>query len=247
MKKALALILTFVLCLTLCACGGNGTNNEPSTTNTIQSAIEETTPPENNELAYLTKEPWKNIFSGKTTIKFSPDGTGKYSKYDMTWEFYDKTLTLYYTYDSAYGSQDANIEYSIMEYNGTKMLSSASSIYVSAANFKEGCAAAKEYMISIAEELDWGAAHDLYLSNGAKAELEYDGKIVKWTAKVNEIADSYCYMANETYNGYPLNSITVYMETDELAKLNKYQMITVIGKLNIGSFTSINCGFVVEQ
>ena len=230
MKKTISLLLVLVLCLSLCACGGEA----------------ETVPTENDELAFLTGETWKNVFTGTTSVKFESDGTGKHAQYDMTWEMYDNVLTYYYTYEGAYGSSNVTVECSVIEYNGVKMLLSDSTIYVSAANFKEGCAAAKDYMISVAEELNWAAAYDLYLSNAAKAEVEYDGKIVKWTATVYEISESYCRMANETYNGLPLNSINVYMDTDELIKLNKYREIAVIGIMNIGSFTSINCGFVVE-
>ena len=43
MKKTISLLLALVLCLSLCACGGEA----------------ETVPTENDELAFLTGETWK--------------------------------------------------------------------------------------------------------------------------------------------------------------------------------------------
>ena len=54
------------------------------------------------------------------------------------------------------------------------------------------------------------------------------------------------YLANETYNGLPLNGITVYLSKEEIIELDKYKKITVVGKLNLPSFTSISNAFIVD-
>lgn len=232
MKKTISLILALVLCLSLCACSGGETEKVPA---------------EVDELAFLTEATWGKVFDGKTKLKFAEDGTGTYSDKELTWEMWDGAVVFRYTSTSYYGNTSLiEVTCNIIEHNGIKMLVSDGAIYVPGTNFKEGCAAAKEYMISVAEELNWADAYAQYQSNAARAEAEYDGKIVKWTATIFEISESSCRMANETYNGLALNAVDVYMDTEELVKLDKDQEVTVIGFMDVGSFSHIFCGFVVE-
>lgn len=104
----------------------------------------------------------------------------------------------------------------------------------------------KEEMLANAIELNWSDVHDEFLDNEARAKKNYDGKVVKWTAKIYDISDKSVTMANETYNGLPLNGITVYLSNEDIIELDKYERITVVGKLNLSSFTSISNAFIVE-
>ena len=54
-------------------------------------------------------------------------------------------------------------------------------------------------------------------------------------------------MTNEWHNGLPLNPIDVYMSKDDLASLNRGQEITIIGTMDIGSFTYILDAYIVES
>lgn len=105
----------------------------------------------------------------------------------------------------------------------------------------------KEEMISQAMVLDWEEVYDEYLSNEARADNKYGGKIVKWTGTIYDINTIYVRMANETYNGLPLNAICVYLSKDDIAKLDKYTDITVVGKFSFGAVESqITNAFIVE-
>jgi hypothetical protein len=53
-------------------------------------------------------------------------------------------------------------------------------------------------------------------------------------------------MASETYKGLPSNSITVYLSKEEIINLDENKVITVVGELHLGSFSSISNAFIVE-
>lgn len=97
-----------------------------------------------------------------------------------------------------------------------------------------------------AMELNWKRVHNEHLENEVKAKNEYNNQWVKWTATVFRINDGFVDMANETSNGFPLNSISVYLDNDEIATLRRGQTITIVGKLKLDSFTSIKDAFIVE-
>ena len=104
----------------------------------------------------------------------------------------------------------------------------------------------REKNLSSATELNWKEVNAQYLANEARAKNEYDGKIVKWTAKIYDIDTDSVRMANETYNGLPLNAIDVCLSNEDLVKLEKYKEITIVGELYLSSFPKIKNAFVVE-
>lgn len=74
-----------------------------------------------------------------------------------------------------------------------------------------------------------------------------DQKIVKWSAKVYDIYGDSCQMAIKQSGSTPVNSIFVYMGTDELIKFNKFDEITIVGVLEIDDhYYQIGGAFVVE-
>ena len=94
--------------------------------------------------------------------------------------------------------------------------------------------------------LDWSSVHDEMLDNEARAKQNYDKKVVIWTATVFRINDTFAEMAVETSNGMPLNDIDVYLDSEDLAKLNKGETVTIVGVLHLSSFTSIKDAYLVE-
>ena len=115
-----------------------------------------------------------------------------------------------------------------------------------AENYDTETAAVKQERLANAKELDWSTAHDVYVDNAARFEEEYAGHIWKWTAQVYRISETgYCQMANERSNGFPLNSISVYMDSSELMNVNTGATITVIGFLENSS--QMTNAFVVRQ
>ena len=96
MKKILSLILTLVLCLSLCACGGakenitQGDNGNSTTTQTDNNTMQS----DNAQSAYIGQ--WKaNVLVGNSgngreydvaIIQLNNDGTGSYKDKALTWE-----------------------------------------------------------------------------------------------------------------------------------------------------------------
>ena len=233
MKKAMLLMFALVMCLSLCACGGDDITSEP--TETSSTAISPT--------SLLTNTNWKGAYTIVNDVRanFREDGTGTFYGCECTWELYDGVVTV--MVQAQYG--EAVIEYTIVEYNGTTMLCSASGNLLPASNYNEAHMAMREYMCNVADELDWTTAYQEKLSNGARAALEYEGKIVKWTATVYEIGSTYAQMAVQHKGGLPVNSVYVYMDTEDLAKLNNHQEFTVVGVLSIKN-GKIYSGSVLE-
>ena len=108
------------------------------------------------------------------------------------------------------------------------------------------CGKSKESMMEEAIVLDWTSVHATMLDNEARAKQDYDKKVVTWTATVFRINEKFAEMAVETSNGMPLNDIDVYLDSEDLAKLNKGETVTVVGILHLGSFTSIKDAYLVE-
>ena len=104
----------------------------------------------------------------------------------------------------------------------------------------------KEEMISNAIELNWEKVNKERQENIVRAQNEYNDSIVKWTAKVYNINNGYVTMSNKSYNGVPIDFINVYLSNDDIAKLEKLQEVTVVGKLSISAGGSINDAFIIE-
>lgn len=230
MKKTISLLLALVMCLSLCACGG-GNSDTPETTEAASPT------------SFLTSMSWKGTdgFNSELRANFLEDGTGTYNGNECTWEMYDGIVSV--SYQAQYGQ--ANLDFEVIEYSGVTMLRGSYTFLLPAEGYKEACVAKQEYMLSVAEELNWTEAHNLKLDNGAKAKLEYEGKIVKWTATVYEIDSIYAMMSDRYEDGWPVNSINVYMDTEELVKLNSLQEYTIVGILDIET-SKIRCGIVLE-
>lgn len=105
----------------------------------------------------------------------------------------------------------------------------------------------RESKIEKAIDLNWRLVHNEYISNPTSAKNAYHNKLVKWTAQVYHVDENFVDMANETSNGYPLNSIKVYLDKDEIVKVRSGQTITVVGKLKLSSFTDIKGAFIVGE
>ena len=221
MKKILVLMMISTV-ISLTACGENTSSKNP---------IEET----------LISTEWKAVINSReTSMDFSEDGTGTImygddNGKDMSWEIADE-LIVKVEYESGNGKYYYNLEYSENEDSVRLTDQSECMILVPSENYDTETAAVKQERLANAKELDWSTAHDVYVDNAARFEEEYAGHIWKWTAQVYRISETgYCQMANERSNGFPLNSISVYMDSSELMNVNTGATITVIGFLENSS------------
>lgn len=227
MKKILTVLLALAMCLSLCACGSAG----------------------NNGGNFLTKSEWKDIGNKESTLTFNPNGTGIFEGRDMTWAQTDQKLSISYQGSA----RMMTIEFDVIEAEAFKMLIecpndiAGTMIFVSSDNYENSCQLAQDYMVERADILDWDSMYMEILENSARAAANHNGKIVKWSAKVYDIYGDSCQMAIKQSGSTPVNSIFVYMGTDELIKFNKFDEITIVGVLEIDDhYYQIGGAFVVE-
>ena len=232
MKKILALMLSAGFMLPLAACGSNG------------GSLEET----------LVSEDWQAVMDYSTrperTIVFREDGTGTMTSSngyggDILWEISDES-----TVDVEYSTNETVRNYTFEYTNEADSIRLTDHdqhmIFVPAENYESETEAVKAEMLESAQELDWESAYQIKLDNEAKFQEEYVGQIWKWTARVFEIGDGYCKMANEASSfGGANNAIYVYMSNSYLANLHAGDEITVVGIFDEYS-NKLNNAFVVE-
>jgi hypothetical protein len=84
-------------------------------------------------------------------------------------------------------------------------------------------------------------------NNKAKAQTTYEGNMYKVTVRVQNIETNF-FEYKEQYNGH-LKTLRIYMDTEELAKLNDFEQITVLGKLtNIyGGTPELKDAFIIDN
>jgi len=121
-----------------------------------------------------------------------------------------------------------------------------SAVYVRDENYEEYSNKKKEEMKEKAVDLDWKKVSSEYLSNPTSAIEKYNGSIVRWTAKAYNLSSTSFDMAIETYNGYPLDPVTVSMIDDDLKKIQNFKEYTIIGELNLGDFDNISYAFLAD-
>lgn len=240
MKKIIALLLAALMLFSLTACGGeSGKLKEKDLINIEWYGV----------LNHTSK--------GPSYIKFEKDGIGSYVYYEngnditpFTWSIVENTIKVVTQSTDMFGSNtfESTLEY-VKDETGVQLKrNDSNSIYVPKENFETATETLKEKFISEAVILDWDSAVDLNLENEVKFKNEYIGKIYKYTAKVYEINERYCSVANETYMGLPCNSVYVYLSSEELAQISKYSTITVIGTLSSYSINgTISNAFLVEE
>ena len=231
MKKILALMLSAGFMLPLAACGSNG------------GSLEEA----------LVSEDWQAVMDYSTrperTIVFREDGTGTMTSSngyggDILWEISDES-----TVDVEYSTNETVRNYTFEYTNEADSIRLTDHdqhmIFVPAENYESETEAVKAEMLESAQELDWESAYQIKLDNEAKFQEEYVGQIWKWTARVFEIGDGYCKMANEASSfGGANNAIYVYMSNSDLANLHDGDEITVVGIFDEYS-DKLNNAFVV--
>lgn len=106
----------------------------------------------------------------------------------------------------------------------------------------------QEELLESAIEINGDDLRAAVNENSARAELDYEGKVVVLTSVVRSIGSTYVDVSHELYNGYPLNSISVYLPKEVLAELNKGDTITVMGTLEgIVSFPKIKDATIITE
>ena len=87
----------------------------------------------------------------------------------------------------------------------------------------------KEEMVAPAQDFVYDDFRNLQEENEAKAEAEYDGKIFKRTAFVEEVKTDYFILSEKWGNRY-ISPIVVELPKEELAKLSVGDEVTVVGE-----------------
>ena len=106
----------------------------------------------------------------------------------------------------------------------------------------------QEELLESAIEINGDDLRAAVNENSARAELDYEGKVVVHTSVVRSIGPTYVDVSHELYNGYPLNSISVYLPKEVLAELNKGDTITVMGTLEkVSSFPKIKDATLITE
>lgn len=238
MKKIVALLLTLLLCFSLCACGRSDDSLK--------------------EKSLIDKE-WCGLLdftiNGQRVVTFKKGGVGTIvypeannQVENFTWSISENLVSITVNstdpFGGAYTTEDT-YEYNKTE-NSTQLKSTSSSvILVLKENYETETIAYKQKLLNEATDLDWKTASSVKLDNEVKFKNEYVGKTFKYTAKVYNIDTQYCEVANETYLGLPVNSIKIFMDSKDLAKISKHSTITVVGILS--SSGSLAHAFLIEE
>lgn len=142
MKKRLVVLLALIICLSLCACGGEQKNaaqtdtadngpNENVITETQEQQSEETKKAEEEKLSLLGEWVWAG--DATETIFFNEDGTCSRSGGDTVKYEFRTDIGVVTLYD------DTTLNYDVVEENGIVKLS-GKKVYVRAENYEEAYA-----------------------------------------------------------------------------------------------------------
>lgn len=83
-------------------------------------------------------------------------------------------------------------------------------------------------LLNNADELDLSEMNETVLNNMADANSTYVGNTYKVEGYITEITGEYCSISSSVSSQV---SIHAYLEEDELAKLNRYENITIVGQI----------------
>ena len=120
MKKALSLIFTLVLCLSMCACGGSGNSNDTPTT--TGDAIETTV--SNPLLDVLNDRTWYFLQSNDSEMYTASDGTCVKDRFSWkgTWQLDNDTITMAMEDATILGYPSKTMHFKLVEHNGVYFL-----------------------------------------------------------------------------------------------------------------------------
>ena len=194
---------------------------------------------------------WIDVFNEDTVI-FNEDGSGNLGDYKITGWIQEENKIIA---EVETMFLPIKVEFEITDFGGEIVLSETPNGFdykhflVKSDNYSETSVNnIKQAMEERSVEWDFFSYTNTKLNNEVKAELEYNDKLVKWTAKVYRIEDGYCTLAVETYNGLPLNGVDVFLSMEELASLNTYDTITVVGFIKMGSIsTYLQTAYILEN
>lgn len=176
MKKLIAIVLIFVLCLSLCACGASKSQDD-----NIQDA--------NSQDMYkeaLMNEVWKDVFTGYT-CEFYENGTGKNTVgRSFTWEIKDSQLFIVYenTYTYSFITENDILRFASID---------GSELYVAESNYEEVCATVERPTGKITDnegnvvELLPKELLTIHKSNKAKFDHLYLGANITFVGTVKKV------------------------------------------------------------
>lgn len=236
-KKTIIMLMVGVITISVMACGG-GTSNETSNENSsgVTEAVGE----------------YKNAATPSKTLSIFDDGTAVFSaKPDQTytWTESEDTLVLSYHEDKTWSNGltetiNDEIVYKKTEINGINALKADTGgvVFLPESTSDDICATitdeVRQDLVRSTQVLDLDKMWSTLSSNVAKGKMEYDNKDYILTVGVMNIGtNNFEYM--RSYEGDGTKSITVYMETEELAQLNNGEPITIFGTINVGNESNI--------
>ena len=189
---------------------------------------------------------WKDAVGGNRTLVLNDDGTGKYGNNDLVWKWKDAIIELEYNDNN---DTEYNIVFEKKEIDGKMRLVSevGDEIFIAEDSFEEECKQIRTELVATTPDLNLDKFWTDISLNKAKAEMDYSQKMFKVKVSVYNIdTDKFSYMYKD--GGYT-KTVTVYLPTEELAKLINGDKITVLGKLDslYDSGVSINNAFVVDS
>ena len=246
MKRLSAIILSAIMALSVCACGGS-------------KPAETTVSEEDRVKNILVGTDWRNLQRESAELVFKEDGTGKYYDYDCTWELKDNDI-VEITYDQkvmgmgTVSYEKTSVPFEFIDDNLPKVIRNDKwqdlQTYIPAENYKTVRGELLDSMIEKAEELSFDKVRSSYNDNEIKAQNYYDNTSQKMTTMVREITKDHVVVSDETYLGSPVNPIQLRgIDDDTMMKLSKGDIITFFGYVSYYSkgFHDISMnGIIVE-
>ncbi len=223
MKKALALLLALVMCLSLVACGG-GKQKVAGT--------------------------WVSIWNDEDKLILNTDGSGSILGYECKWKLDGDTITI--SYKSVLGKlgglmSGGTPEYKIVNENGVEVLKKGNNTeyldiaddLVREGSYNSDALKIKNDLQESAVEIKWSDfVYELYEGNAARAKANYEGKPITTTVYVYEIYDDHVVGSDYITYAAPQHSATVFLSTADILQINKGDTITICGYFDEQTFNT---------
>ena len=92
-------------------------------------------------------------------------------------------------------------------------------------------------LADIAPSLTCEEFWNVYKRNGARAKDEFDGKVYRISGEIFEVSEDYCYINDRRTK--------VYLEKEELLKLDRGEYHTFVGVLDVGAYSKLSVKYAI--
>ncbi len=224
MKKVLSLLLAFVMCLSMCACGG-----EVDQTETPNTPVETPEKPEKAPAMsfedLIVSDKWVDAYaSGNEVVyTFSEDGSATIRERTKgTWSIENDEVIF------DYEDTDDTLVFSIVEKDSIMLLERGNKCYSRTSDLETVRPILRSEREKNAPTLDYNEYLKANSENALKAKEEYNGQVFKYTGIVVGIEDSSCKIGSSNSAGTVVE-MTVSLSKSELMELSKGDIITFVG------------------